>query len=223
MKNLKIIVIEDESIVALNLVTQLRNLGTQVLDYVCNYDDIYETLEQHSDANLLIVDINLGNGDSGIDLVKNLKKEIAVIFLSAYSDQKTIDSATKTLPLGYLVKPVDKKQLSILLQLANNKINIPMKEDLIVDLSHGYEFNREKELLLYNKKPLKVAGKRLQLLKILIEKRGQYISFYELEEQIYQNNPPSESALRTLIYRLRAEFTVDIIQSQRYNGVKLSS
>lgn len=222
MKQLNIIVIEDESIVALNLVAQLRDLGANVLDFVCNYNDFYDAFEKNLDANLLIVDINLGNGDNGIELVSNLKRDIEVIFLSAYSDHKTIDNATQTLPLGYLVKPVDKKQLSILLQLACNKINATLPAEPLVNLTHGYEFDQHHTQLLLHKKPLNISGKRLQLLKILVEKKGEYIGFNELEAQIYENNPPSESALRTLIYRLRAEFTFDIIQSQRYKGVKLS-
>ena len=221
MKNLKIIVIEDESIVALNLVAKLKDFPVTVLDFVCSYDEVYETLERNSDANLLIVDINLGNGDSGIELVQNLKRDIEVIYLSAYSDEKTVDDATRTLPLGYLVKPVNKKQLSILLQLAANKIDAVLLQESLVDLTNGYRFNRYKEQLYHNEKLLKLSGKKLQLLKILIEKRGEYIGFRELEEQIYENNPPRDSALRTLIYRLRAKFKVNIIETERYLGVRL--
>lgn len=221
MKNLKIIVIEDESLVALNLVAKLQDFGVKVLDFVCSYDEVYETLERHTDVNLLIVDINLGNGDSGIELVQNLTRDIEVIYLSAYSDEKTIDEATQTLPLGYLVKPVEKKQLSILLQLAANKIGARLAQEPLVDLTHGYKFDRYKEQLYHNDTPIKVSGKKLQLLKILIEKRGEYIAFSELEEQIYQNNPPSDSALRTLIYRLRAKFKVNIIETERYLGVRI--
>jgi len=221
MKNLNVIIIEDESLVALNLATTLRSFGVNVLDFVCSYDEVYETLEKNSDVNLLIVDINLGSGDSGIELIKNLKQEIAVIYLSAYSDEKTIDLATQTLPLGYLTKPVDKKQLSILLQLAANKINAQSTNKTVVNLSNDYTFDIQREQLYRQNKPIKLSGKKLQLLKILISRDGECISFSELEGLIYQNNPPSESALRTLIYRLRAEFDVDIIKSERYLGVRL--
>jgi DNA-binding response OmpR family regulator len=221
MKNLNILIIEDESLLALTLSAKLQGFGVGFVNFVCSYDEALDTLEKNSDVNLLIVDINLNDDVNGIELVDSLNIEIDVIYLTAYSDDKTISSATKTLPLGYIVKPVNMQQLSILLNIAKEKVEQKMSALEIIDLSNGYMLDIKKGLLMYDGSTTKLTGKKLQLLKILIEEAGVFILFEDLESRLYQTNPRSESALRTLIYRLRAHFNFDIIETEKYYGVRL--
>jgi DNA-binding response OmpR family regulator len=221
MKNLNVLIIEDESLLALNLAAKLQKLGVRFVDFVCTYDEVFETLEKNSDINLLIVDINLNDTASGIDLVTSLNSPIDAIYLTAYSNDKTILSATKTLPLGYLIKPVDMKQLHILLQIASEKIALEMTNLNIFDLSHGYIFDYNKNSIIYREIAMKISGKKLKLLKMLIEKNGKFLSFEEAEKRLYQSHSPSDSALRTLIYRLRAHFNFDLIETEKFHGVRL--
>jgi len=222
MKNLNILIIEDESLLALNLAAKLQAFGVKFVDFVCSYDEAFDMLERLNDINLLIVDINLNNEDSGINLVDSLKLPIDIIYLTAYSDEKTIAAATHTLPLGYLLKPVDMKQLYILLKIASEKIGLQIADSKLVNLSHDYMFNWEKNSLTHRGKTVKISGKKLQLLKILIEKKGEFVSFKEVEDRLYQSNPPSESTLRTLIYRFRAHFNFSLIETEKFNGIRVN-
>lgn len=224
MKNLNILIIEDESLLALNLAAKLQGFGINFVDFVCSFEEVYEALERDRHINLLIVDINLNDGSksSGIELVRSLNKPLDVIYLTAYSDDATVASATQTVPLGYLEKPVNMKQLSILLKIASEKITIKARDFKAIDLSHGYRYDGEEETLSYKHKQIKLSGKRLELLKILIEKKGEFIPFKDVEERLYQSAPPSDSALRTLIYRLRANFNFKLIETEKFNGIKLN-
>ena len=221
MKNLNILILEDESLVALNLAAKLQDYGVNVLDFACSYDEALEALEANPQTNLLIVDINLGESRSGIDFVNALPFPIDTIYLTAYSDDKTILQASKTLPIGYLVKPLAQKELFILLQIAAQKHIASENSSKIVSLGAGYSFDTMHSRLYKDGAYVKLLGKKLELLKILVERQGKFITFNELEERLYQSQPPSDSALRTLIYRLRSSIEHNIIVTERYYGVKL--
>lgn len=221
MKHLHILIVEDESIVALNLAAKIQDYGVNVVDFACSYEEAQEALATNPQTNLIIMDINLEESRSGIDFINSLAYPIDTIYLTAYSDDKTILQASKTLPLGYLVKPLVQKELFILLQIAAQKHTAAKNGSEVVTLGMGYSFNTTESRLYKDGTYVKLLGKKLQLLALLVERQGRFITFNELEERLYQSEPPSDSALRTLIYRLRSSFKHDLIVTERYYGVKL--
>ncbi|HHS92262.1 MAG TPA: response regulator, partial [Campylobacterales bacterium] len=169
MKNLNVLIIEDETIIALALMEKVKKLGTNVIDYVASFEEAYDALEQHPNINLLLVDINLNNSLNGIDLVDSLSKPLEVIYITAYDDTQNIQKAIKTNPLGYLLKPVNEKELYALLQLCREKYkrnNESMKE---IKLPQGYVFNPKEDELSYQGQEIKLRGKQLELFKLLIQ------------------------------------------------------
>ena len=218
---LHILIVEDETLLALNLATKIQKEGYDVIDYATTPQEAFDLVESHPHINLILMDIHLNDTIDGIALYHKLPTQAPVIYLTAYTDDKTVEAALDTHPLGYLVKPIDDKELLILLKLAQKNLeenplihHIQLNEEFHFDLRHDFLYSYDKKISLY--------GKKLNLLKILIDAKGNYVPLSVLEEILYQDAPPSPSSLRTLIYRLRSLLGSDLIETQRAQGVRLN-
>ncbi len=173
------------------------------------------------------MDINLGNSKDGIETVKDIQKieNIPIIYLTAYSDENTIKRAIETNPISYLLKPFKREELktAILLGLfklhKSNQVNIDNK---CKSIGFNYYYDVENEILYYKTIPVKLSINEKRLLTILVEAKGAIVSFRELEYLIWPDAPVSDSALRTLIYRLRVKLEYKIIESIPSLGCKLT-
>ena len=224
MYNLNILIVEDESLLALELSTSIKNYGYNVVDYVTTISETKKDMKTKS-IDLIIMDINLRDNLDGIDLYSTLNTDAFVIYLTAYKDEKTIAKAVQTEPLGYLIKPHKEGELLALLKLAEIKIQEKLTKNEntnLVSLSNEYSFNMKNEMLYHYSSFVKLSVKKLKLLKLLIEANGEVVSFQTIEEELYKENPPSESSIRTLIYRLRAELGPNMIETELNYGIKLN-
>lgn len=128
---IRVLIVEDESIVGIDLKQTLIKLNYQVLDVVRTGEDaIKKAIENKPDV--ILMDIMLGGRITGIEAVKRIKEDIdvPVIYLTAYADDKTIQSAKLTDPFGYLLKPFDERSLhsSIEMALYKHETNMKLKE-----------------------------------------------------------------------------------------------
>lgn len=114
----KVLIVEDEYIVANNLRHVLEKFGYTVTGIAVSAREAEESIRTNK-PDMALLDIRLEGEQSGIDLTTTLRAEnIAFIYLSANSDQKILEEARKTEPYGFLVKPFRKKDLEIMLDIA---------------------------------------------------------------------------------------------------------
>jgi DNA-binding LytR/AlgR family response regulator len=115
----KILIVEDESLVAMDMVDMLTRLGYDVLPNAMGYNDAINIIES-GNPDLVLVDINLSGTKTGIDLARMLsgKYKIPFIFITSHSDRQTVNEAAATLPSGYLVKPFDAADLFTSIEVA---------------------------------------------------------------------------------------------------------
>jgi len=115
---INILIVEDQFIEANNIRLMLKEAGYSVLPLAASVSQALEILRQEP-ADLVLLDILLEGKQSGIDLAKLLKpRGIPFIYLSANSDKNTLDNAKETEPYGFLVKPLRKKDVLIMLDIA---------------------------------------------------------------------------------------------------------
>ena len=113
-----ILIVEDQFIEANNIRLMLREAGYTVLPLAASFSQALEIL-RHESADLVLLDILLEGEQSGIDLAKILKSRgLPFVYLSANSDKSTLDNAKETEPYGFLVKPLRKKDVLIMLDVA---------------------------------------------------------------------------------------------------------
>lgn len=104
---MKILIIEDNVILAATLEIMLKKLGYKQVKKVHNADSALKTLEDFK-ADLMLVDINLGPGKSGIDVVKTVQatRDVDVVYITGNSDEHHKKLVSETNYLQYLVKPI---------------------------------------------------------------------------------------------------------------------
>ncbi len=115
----KVLIVEDEFIVANDLQLILKQAGYIVTGIAVSAEEAHEHIAKNK-PDLVLLDIYLEGKQSGIDLAKKLKAEnIAFVYLSANSNQTILEEAKRTDPYGFLVKPFREKDLLITLEIAS--------------------------------------------------------------------------------------------------------
>jgi len=123
-----ILLVEDEHIIAFNLKNRLEKLGYSVPAFVANgRDAIVKAGEFLPD--LILMDIMLEGDMDGVETACVIKEELGIpfLYLTASSDEQTVERAKKTNPLGYLIKPIDENLLRITLDMAFYKYSAEQK------------------------------------------------------------------------------------------------
>ncbi len=128
MARARILVVEDEGIVAIDIQNRLKRLGYDV-PAVASYGEeaVRKAAEIHPD--LVLMDIMLTGEMDGIEAAQQIwdRFDIPVVYLTAYSDELTLQRAKVTAPFGYIVKPFEDRELHISLEIALYKHDIERK------------------------------------------------------------------------------------------------
>ncbi len=119
MEKIRILVVEDESIVAKDIQTTLTKLGYDVPATASSAAVAYQKLEELK-PDLVFLDIKLKGDEDGIHIAEHIKIKynIPVIFLTSFVDQETLDRAKVTEPYGYIVKPFNETDLKTTVEMA---------------------------------------------------------------------------------------------------------
>ncbi len=127
MEKKKIMVVEDERIVALDLARQLTDLGYDVVATAYSGEEAVNKL-QETHPDLVLMDIVLAGKMDGIKAAEKITalSGAPVVYLTSYADDKTFGRATLTNPSGYILKPVEKKQLQVTIALALSRQGIEL-------------------------------------------------------------------------------------------------
>lgn len=115
----RVLIVEDEQIVAEDIRMSLQNLGYSVMDIVQRGEDVLAHVRKER-PDLVLMDIVLRGEMTGIEVAERLFHEemLPVVFLTAHADGQTLDSAKKTEPFGYVLKPFEEKELQSVIEMA---------------------------------------------------------------------------------------------------------
>ena len=146
MSTKKILIVEDESIIAEDIADSLMALGYQVTAIVHSGEEALESAAQER-PDLVLMDVNLQGEIDGITAGEKMRSrfQIPVIYLTAYADENTLRRVNSTKPFGYIVKPFEEKNLHTTIQLALHRhlydslTNLPNRSFLRSRLSQVLE------------------------------------------------------------------------------------
>lgn len=115
----KILIVEDEMIIAEDMADALTQLGYEVTAIVPSGHDAIEKAAT-TNPDIVLMDINLQGEIDGVDAASQIRssQQIPVVFLTAYADQNTIERAKATEPYGYLLKPFQDRELKTTIEIA---------------------------------------------------------------------------------------------------------
>lgn len=118
----RVMIIEDDAITALELQNKLEMWGYEVPLIASYGKEAIEMLERN-DVDLILADIAIKGDIDGIDAVKMIKEyyAIPVLFISAHADDETFQRAKEAKPSGYVLKPIDERELKFNIEIALGK------------------------------------------------------------------------------------------------------
>lgn len=127
----RILVAEDERIVAKDISQTLKKFGYDVMDSANSAEKVISQAKEF-EPDLILMDILLDGEATGIDAAKILQKEmeIPIVYLTALADENTLNKAKETEPYGYILKPFDEKTLRTTVEMAlyKHQLNIKLKK-----------------------------------------------------------------------------------------------
>ncbi len=131
MSEKQLLIVEDESIVAEDIRRSTQHMGYSVLSIASSGEEAIKKA-QELNPDLVLMDIMLNGKMDGIRAAEQIRScfNIPVIYLTAYSDEKTFERAKITEPFGYVIKPFKERELHINIEIAlyKHKMEKKLKE-----------------------------------------------------------------------------------------------
>jgi PAS domain S-box-containing protein len=118
-EGVNILIVEDEAIIAMDIARTLENMGYRVVDTLSRGEDCLDRCRSN-DVDVVLMDIKLQGEMDGIEAARTLSLErtLPVIFLTAYSNRNIVSRVRDVHPYGYLIKPVNERDLRIAIETA---------------------------------------------------------------------------------------------------------
>jgi len=115
----RILVVEDEGVVALDLKSRLEGMGYIVVGLAASGEEAL-ALSQRTHPNLVLMDIKLKGTMDGVEAAEAIRErfDVPVIYLTAFVDEETLRRARLTEAYGYILKPFDERELAINIEIA---------------------------------------------------------------------------------------------------------
>lgn len=119
MSGIKVLIVEDEPLIAKNIGMYLNNHDFEVSGIAYDSEEAFHHLKRQQ-PDFAILDINLESEKDGIDIANYINQHnfIPFVYLTSYSDKDTIERAKKTNPAGFIVKPFNEKTLYATIEIA---------------------------------------------------------------------------------------------------------
>jgi len=119
MSEIRVLIIEDEPLIAADIESTLNNIDFTVAGMAHNYETALQQL-QNNTPDIILLDVNLNDEKDGIDIGNYINEnyKLPFVYLTSYADKVTLDRAKKTRPAGYIVKPFEDKDLLAGLEIA---------------------------------------------------------------------------------------------------------
>ncbi len=119
MSKARVLIVEDEAIIAMLIDTSLHKLGYIVTSIVNTGEKAIQKVKEDK-PDIVLMDIQLQGDMDGIDAAEIIQNKfgITVIFCTSYLDEKRIEQTKIRLPFGYLLKPIQEENLRVILEMA---------------------------------------------------------------------------------------------------------
>lgn len=175
----RIMIVEDESIVAMDLQYRLESLGYSVV-FICDSGQVAIEKAKEIQPDLILMDVVLKGKIDGITAAENIinSYDIPIIYLTAYGDDKTIARAKLTQPYSYILKPFETRDLHTALEMAlyKHQVALRLKEN-------------QKALEITNECFLKFGSRPQENIKRVVESVGQILKgFYAVYSKEVENS-----------------------------------
>ncbi|MDR0468303.1 MAG: response regulator transcription factor, partial [Campylobacteraceae bacterium] len=171
---------------------------------------------------VIVTDISMPIKD-GLEFareVKTISKEIPIIVLSAFSDKDKLIGAIDVGIDKYLIKPIDPEDI---LNTIHNVTKDRFSVDNIIELGNGYKFDKYKKVLVRNEENINLTKKEILFVSHLIKHLGSFVLHEDIKRIVWSNSKANDTAVRTLVRRVRKKTDPDFIKNVPGLGYKIDS
>lgn len=186
MSDYKVLIVEDELLVAADIEESLEILGYSVIGSVATGKDALQKVDEQL-PDIILMDIMLKGDMTGIDTANAIrqKHDVPIVYLTANADISTIEKAKVSLPYGYIIKPFTEKDLQTNIEIArfkfNNDIKVKMESDQFNRFFSAGHDDKEKFIFVDAEKGLeKLSADKIYY----IEASGENTTIYTNDEDL---------------------------------------
>ncbi|MEA3522773.1 MAG: response regulator [Campylobacterota bacterium] len=219
-----VLIVEDETIVAMEIESYILHLGCHVAGIASNAKDAY-TLAMQKKPDLILMDINLKGTLDGIEAAAKIKSEmdVLIIYLTAFSDNATIERAITTAPSAYLAKPFNRQELFAAIKIAFAQIKkINTQNSHTIKLDEEFHYNSNDKQLFCKGEHVDLTQQEKRLFELLIASQNTTLDIYTVENTLWPDKMPNENRRRALISRLRTKLKHQFLETLSGIGYRLN-
>jgi len=128
MEKTRILIVEDEGLIARDIENMVRNAGYEICGVASSGEESI-AMADDTQPDLILMDIILRGDMDGVEAAEKIREQndVPVIYLTAHTDENTLQRAKLTEPLGYTLKPVEQKELMTVIEMALYKHQMELK------------------------------------------------------------------------------------------------
>ncbi len=214
---MRILILEDETILAISMQEFLEDSGYEVLHYTNSeeaFDSVYE-----KPFDLLLLDVKVSGEQNGFELLSSLRKakiSTPAIFITSLTDIEDLTEGYACGGCDYIRKPFDLAELKLRVEQVI-KLHCFNSSENIIDLSFNYKFDTKSLQLTLNKEPISLGKMETKLLELLIKRRGAVVSYEMFWEEIW-GEWIEPTNIRVQVGNLRKKLKYNFIKNIRGVG-----
>jgi len=199
----RILIVEDESVVALHMESVLRRLGCEVVGRAATAKEALALAESRG-CDLLLADIRLAEGDDGVAVADAIWRKCgcSVVFVTAHRDDRTLSEVAKLPIHGFLSKPFREEDLEAAVRLAalrrshGNGHRIKKIDDV-------YSFCFDCDTLYQEGEKVELTQKEKRFVRALLQSAGGVLSHESLDRSVWGEIAVDANARRQLVHRFK--------------------
>ncbi|MDR3177443.1 MAG: response regulator transcription factor [Campylobacteraceae bacterium] len=219
LKKLSVLYVEDEVDIRKSLTNAIEDEFAKFITAADGNEGLKKFKKFEPD--IVITDILMPIKD-GLEMAKEIKaisKDTVIVILSAFSEKERLFKAIDVGVDKYLIKPVHPDELlSLLTNIAVQKFSISN----IVEIGRGYEFDKNKKVLLKNGKTIVLTKKEIFFVAFLVGHLGTFALHEDIKRSVWANKKVNDAAIRTFVKRIREKTDRDFIKNVPALGYKIS-
>jgi DNA-binding response OmpR family regulator len=221
IEDITVLLAEDENELREYLGEYIALFFKNVILAKCGHDAYMKYLDKRPD--IIIADINMPNLD-GLSMIKRIRerdKDTKVIIISAHSEQEKLLSAIKLNLVSYLIKPIKTDELKATLFDIVDDIRANSNKIYFNDKTY---WDKKSRTLYFENRELLLNERESMVVELLCSKVNHAFSAENIFYYIYANQSDkefSQYAITSLIKRIRAKLSEDIIQNEYGSGYKI--
>ena len=218
-KNIKLLYIEDDPITRENGIEYLENYFENIYEAADGLE-AFRLYNKHK-PDIIITDIEMPK-QNGLEFVRKIRETddtTQVIVTTAFSDKEYLFKAIELKLVKYLIKPINQKELDEALEMCVENINKNFSN--IIQISEDTLFDTYNKTLVQNEEIVKLRTKELALLELLVKNKTRYVTYQEIENEIWFDSVMTKDALKTVIKNLKNKLPQDTISNLSGTGYKI--